>query len=135
MTMKDNTVNMDRVVDFKKKFTDINQVIKPGMRDKMFPSFLTDDEIMTLLSLSYEANHLSNHKWRCLLGAYLADDENEFERMCEEWDVGVNYAKYYCHLAVKYIPRKERGNDTMNRVIPQEEIDEIRTKWGYYEQV
>lgn len=74
---------------------------------------------------------LPTWKWLCLFGAYLEKNWDDFERMCEEWDVSVEFAKHTCMVADRKLPR--RHDDNMNRVISKEEAEEIKKKWGYYE--
>lgn len=98
---------MKEIVNHENKFKDVKNVFNEGMREKLFPSFLTDTEVLTLLSFTEGVKQLPNWKWICLFGAYLAKDWKTFKEYCKDWEVGVEYAKYYCHLADKYIPRRE----------------------------
>jgi hypothetical protein len=50
-----------------------------------------------------------------LFGAYLEGHWEDFEQMCNEFEVSVEYAKYMCNIADKHIPRRKDFNIENNK--------------------
>jgi hypothetical protein len=58
---------------------------------------------------------LTSSQWLCLFGAYLEGHWEDFEQMCNEFEVSVEYAKYMCNIADKHIPRRKDFNIENNK--------------------
>lgn len=53
-----------------------------------------------------DIKQLSSAQWLCLFGAYLEGHWEDFNEMCKEFEVSIEYAKHVCAFADKHLPRR-----------------------------